>query len=124
MVVCPTCGGGGEHVVCPRGCDGSHVMDATYPCQDCGGDGQVPADAQLSERPPILPGALVLLDVDGPRRGSRAVVLRMVHAPVGDGVTVEVCVGPCARAEHSVDCCSAIALHPDELLLIPAQATT
>lgn len=70
----------------------------------------------------LLPGALVLLDTPGQLRGSRASVLRQVHAPMGDGVTVEVCVGPCAREQHSTDC-PAVGFHPDELLLVPADDT-
>lgn len=70
----------------------------------------------------LLPRALVLLDVPGKLRGRRGVVVRQIHAPLGDAVTVEVCVGPCARETHSTDCVNAIGLHPDELLLIPADA--
>ena len=38
---CPTCGGGGEVVVCPPRCDGSHVADIGYPCRDCDETGVV-----------------------------------------------------------------------------------
>lgn len=66
----------------------------------------------------LLPGASVLLDVDG-NRGSRGIVIRQVHAPLGNGVTIEVCPGPCARLVHSTDCAGVVSLHSDELLLIP-----
>jgi hypothetical protein len=70
----------------------------------------------------LLPRVLVLLDVPGRLRGSRAIVVRQVHAPLGDAVTVEVCVGPCPRETHSTDCATSIGVHPDELLLVPADA--
>lgn len=73
----------------------------------------------------LLPGALVLLEsdrisADRPRRG---VVVRQVHAALGDGLTVEVCVGPCFRQTHSTDC-PTVGFSPDDLLLVPAQAVT
>lgn len=38
---CPTCGGGGEVVVCGSRCDGSHVFDRSHPCRDCDETGSV-----------------------------------------------------------------------------------
>jgi hypothetical protein len=73
----------------------------------------------------LLPGALVLLDTDrlAADRPRRGVVVRQVHAALGDGVTVEVCVGPCFRPEHSTDC-PVIGFAPDDLLLVPAEAAS
>lgn len=68
----------------------------------------------------LLPGAKVLLHVaavDQPRRG---VVLRRVNAAFGDGLTIEVCVGPCHRPEHNSDC-PTVGFAPDDLLLVPAE---
>lgn len=65
----------------------------------------------------LLPDALVLIDTaPEPQRG---VVVRQVHAPIGDGLTVEVCVGPCPREQHSTDCPTA-SFSPDDLLLVPS----
>lgn len=49
LVDCPACDGAGEIVQCVNdgkaGC--SHVNDYAYRCQDCNGEGAVPADEPL-----------------------------------------------------------------------------
>lgn len=68
----------------------------------------------------LLPHALVLIDT--PPQPKRGVVVRKVHAPIGDGLTVEVCVGPCPRQQHSTDC-PTVGFAPDDLLLVPSVDT-
>lgn len=70
----------------------------------------------------LLPGALVLIDTVPADRPRRAVVVRQVKAAMGDGLTVEVCVGPCYRGLHSTDC-PTVGFSPDDLLLVPAGQT-
>lgn len=64
----------------------------------------------------LIPHALVLIDT--PPEPKRGVVVRKVQAPIGDGLTVEVCVGPCPREQHSTDC-PTVGFAADDLLLVP-----
>lgn len=77
----------------------------------------------------LLPGAPVLLDTGGMwagriLRGQRGVVVHRFTAGIGDGAEVAVCIGPCDRSAHTIDCHSAVAFQADELLLIPANSET
>lgn len=73
----------------------------------------------------LIPGALVLIAEDRPSdQPRRAVVLRTVLPGFGTGQTVEVCVGPCARTTaHSTDFCNAVGFAPEDLILVPAEAS-
>lgn len=60
LVTCPACEGRGEIWECVNdgraGC--SHINDNVYPCRDCDGEGEVPADEPLPYwRPTSRPDA-------------------------------------------------------------------
>lgn len=72
----------------------------------------------------LLPGTPVLLDTDDhwahrPLRGQRGVVVHRYDPAIGSamGADVVVCIGPCGRPEHDLDCHSAVAFKNDELLV-------
>lgn len=77
----------------------------------------------------LLPGAVVLFDTDDkwaqqPLRGKRGVVVHRYDAALGVGTDVVVCIGPCAKPTHDLDCHAAVAFSADELLLVPAEAAS
>lgn len=71
----------------------------------------------------LLPGTPVLLDTDDkwanrPLRGQRGVIVHRYEPAIGSamGADVVVCVGPCGKAAHTVDCHTAVAFKQDEVI--------
>lgn len=77
----------------------------------------------------VLVGAPVLIDTSGMwagrvLRGQRGVVVHRYDPGIGQALDADlvVCIGPCGRPRHTVDCHTAVAFKRDELIAVPADS--